>query len=413
MTNTTRQRVVILPGPHKTGSSSVQSFLVSLKTKNLLGSFDWPAADRPKAFAPLAKTILFDKDDRDGSLRRNKSRIMEIWERGQSIVIGAEVLDYVAAMTPNGLSAVFERLSSILPNNADMQVAVMYRTPRASHLVSAWKQQLAMAERGIEAKIWRTKLVVENKTSTTTTTTEPPPTLAEWLCHGEWNRQMSFNVDKIISAQVNPMGIAYAFLKYGNNVNVTIADMSGIEDLPNAVACEILDVPCTDNGKVVGLEDEEVLMLFQRDDTVELRLSHEEMIEVEDVLRRMDCYYYCALRGNVTILHAKDEMFTKKEGWKDCCMAPEKFLSALEANDKLKGIGCLASGEGGAVAMRSKATSQTGGITEKVSIVLNRESKDEVDSLAFPGFAIAILFLAFVVSCFRFRRRKKLPKNEV
>jgi len=336
-----RQKVVILPGPHKTGSTSVQSFLASLTKKQLLGDWEWPASSS-KAFSEVAHSVFFDPTDKHGFLRRKRSKIQSAWRKGHNVVFGAELFDWVAAMSPEELPRVFERLFSVFPPTMDpardMTAVVMYRTPRSSHLVSAWKQQIAMAKRpGHGGHIWRssieTKVVKKGKA----------PSLAEWLCTGQWSGKMQFNVDKIVEAQINPMAVAAALMRYGN-MSVIVGDMSNMTDISNTIACKVLKVPCTDENRVVGWNKTKPKVLNQRENPAPLGLSETEMQEVEDVLRRMDCYHYCELKGNITILHAKDAMFTEEEGWKDCCASPEKLLSPAEAYQQLKSIGCRASG---------------------------------------------------------------------
>jgi len=393
--NSTRQRVVILPGPHKTGSSSVQLYLAQLHSSNQIGDWVWPAKSS-KSFAPLVESILFDKEDKNEILERKKNRIASAWfAYGKSIVIGAELFDFMAAMSPKELPGVFQRLKSLLPKKITAEVVVMYRTPRTSHLVSAWKQQLAMAEKGIYRKPWRFQLETGAQN-----VTEEQPSLAEWLCSGQWEGHTGFNVDKILAAQVNPMGVAHAFYRYGN-MNVTVADMVGIDDLPNMVACEILNVPCTDKGKVVGLEDEQVLIVGDRSNPTTLGLSDGDMNEVEEILRRMDCYYYCGLRSKIAILHGNDAMFTEKEGWKDCCETPEEWLSPMNAYEKLKVLGCKAASTN-AVVSHSK-------VTAAWQVTLNEPEIVAAESLGLPVFAV-VLILALFVSFFRLRRKQ--PSKE-
>ena len=340
-TTTKRQKVVILPGPHKTGTTSVQSFLASLSKKNLLGDWEWPASSS-KAFSDVAHSVLLDNEDKHGILKRKRAKVQEAWKKRHNIVLGAELLDYVAATSTEELSSVFQRLYSIFPSEMDptkdMTTVVMYRTPRSSHLVSAWKQQIAMAKRrGGGGHIWRRAIEKEGVKK------GKAPTLSQWLCNGTWEGKMEFNVNKIIETQVNPMGVARAFLRYGNT-SIVVGDMSNMTDISNTVACEVLGVPCTKEQKVVGWNKTKPKLLNQRENPAPLGFSDAEMIQVEDILRRMDCYYFCGMRENATILHAKDVMFTNDNGWQDCCTSPETFLTPTQAYNELKSIGCHASG---------------------------------------------------------------------
>ena len=334
-----RQKIVILPGPHKTGTTSVQSFLLSMTKKQKLGDWEWPASSS-KAFSDVAHSIFFDETDEKGVRSRKRSKIQAVWKRRHSVVFGAELLDYVAAAPRETLDAAFERLMEIIPSDVvpkeDMTAVVMYRTPRSSHLISAWKQQIAMArhKNGGGGHIWRIMLEKTGKKK------QPAPSLAEWLCTSQWQERMEFFVQRIVAAQINPMGVAHAF---SNHMNVIVGDMSEMKDISNTIACKVLQVPCTSDNKIVGLAEKKPKVLNQRDNPVEIGLSPNDMKEVEDVLRRMDCYYYCDLRGNLTILDGHDSMFTNKEGWNDCCTSKESWLSPEQAYKQLQSIGCRAS----------------------------------------------------------------------
>lgn len=387
-----RQRVVILPGPHKTGTTSVQSFLTSLTKKQLLGNWTWPASSS-KAFSDVAHSIFFDPEDKHGNLRRKRENIQKIWKKGYSIAIGAELFDYVGATlglgSPAELPAVFERLYSIFPQKIDpfrdMTAVVMYRTPRSSHLISAWKQQLAMGKRKRGRQgVWRAPLQKEANRKYK----KQPPSLSEWLCTGEWQGKVKFHMDKILAAQLAPMSVASAFSKFGNT-SVVIGDMSGMEDISNAVACEVLQVPCTNEGMVVGYNKTRKV-LNQRSNPVELGLNKKEIEQVEDILRRMDCYHYCELRPHVTILHANDSMFTEEEGWNDCCSSPEAFLSPSQALEKIQNIGCRASD----LQLNSSRTQPTS-THQHVDFVESLQILSGQDSiLSFPWFMLACNALA-------------------
>jgi hypothetical protein len=121
----------------------------------------------------------------------------------------------------------------------------MYRTPRSSHLISAWKQQIAMKGSGYPV---RTKIQIHNNTENMES--KVAPTLSEFLCTGEWRGRMQYHLHALLASQINPMGVADTFLRKGN-MQVIIGDMAGMDDLPNVVACDILQIPsCNPDGKV-------------------------------------------------------------------------------------------------------------------------------------------------------------------
>lgn len=266
-----------------------------------------------------------------------------------------------------------------------------------------------MAARGNKGKPWRFRLL-NDAASTTETGTDDAPSLSKWLCHGQWGGSVGigFNVQEILASQANPIGIANAFATFAG-WNVTIVDMSGIEDLPNTVACEILGVPCTNNNKVVGYENEDVLTLAKRSNPTSLGFSSEDMNEVEDILRMMDCYYYCELRDNISILHGTDEMFVEQQGWKDCCKAPEKWLPPAQAYEMLRNLGCRSSSQNKAMIQPERTENAT--IIGNYSLNDNQDrEKKEIDSgsTEFDSqYAAILFFMAVTVTCFRVRRKRR------
>jgi hypothetical protein len=346
-----RQRIVILPGPHKSGTTSVQSFLDQLQKNNQLGHFEWPG-NGPKAFAGVSGAILFHNNSDSGkhsnaevkSLRKIRERLRQSWSHGKSIVFGAENMDAFATLSPEQSQAAMSRLQSILPTNnnsttdiVQVQVVVMYRTPKSSHLISVWKQQTA---KDVQNR-FRKKIPKSTNAAPIRSGSVPVPTLAEWLCTGQWRGKMQYDVPNLIASQTNPMGVADTFLKSrGNNMTVFLADMmSGMDDLSQGIVCEILQLPsCNSDGKVAAAEAE---IKNQRSNPTHLGMTDAELEQVERILRKMDCYYYCGmLRDKITVLHAKDEMLTSSQGWNQCCDRPSENLSPSEAYKQLHGLAC-------------------------------------------------------------------------
>ena len=293
------QRVVILLGPVK----SIFNDLISLKKKEKLG-YNWTLVGK-QSLQPSVRAILVNNDDTIPI--RNTSTFLKIqhaWDHGRNILLGAEPLLDSLVMSS------YQSLSNIFPQNAIVDVNIMYQTPRSSHLISVYKDAMAAT--------WTFPLKQKS--------------LSEWLCHGDL-------LEKIVTAQLNPMGVANTFVRHGNAI-VTIGDESGMEDVLGTVACEVLHVlPCNDtemNNK-------------HRKSAVPPppEIKNEHLVKIETILRRMDCFYYCRLRGNLTILHKKDVMFSETEGWNKCCAAsPEEVsLSPSAAYTALKNLGCLASNE--------------------------------------------------------------------
>jgi hypothetical protein len=89
----------------------------------------------------------------------------------------------------------------------------------------------------------------------------------------------------------------------------------------------------------------EAEIMNQKSNLTDLGMPDAELEQVERILRKMDCYYYCGIRDKITVLHAKDEMLTSSQGWNQCCDMPSENLSPSEAYKQLQELACR-SGEG-------------------------------------------------------------------
>ena len=294
------QRVVILSGPVK----SILNTLVSLKKDEELEH--WTLVGK-NSLQPSVKAILANNDDTIPIRNTSTfSKIQHAWNNGNNILLGAEpLLDYLVMSSYQGVVRLF-------PQNVIVDVNIMYQTPRSSHLISVYQDAMAIT--------WTFPL---KQTSPW-----------EWLCHGD-------HVEKIVTAQLNPMGVANTFIRHGN-ATVTIGDESGMVDVLGTVACEVLHVsPCNDTEWINNYST----AAGARAPPPEMKNKH--LVEMETILRRMDCFYYCRMRGKLTILHEKDVMFSETEGWNECCAASPKeaSLSPSAAYEALRNLGCRASNE--------------------------------------------------------------------
>ncbi|KAI2492664.1 hypothetical protein MHU86_21904 [Fragilaria crotonensis] len=161
-----RQRVVILAGPHKTGTTGVQQCLVDWTIKaQLLDRWLWalpPVSEMTelklqplgpeKRFAPLLAVLRKETIFRTGPVEEDsavalyRKHTTKAWNEERSIVIGAEAMDFIVSDRHDG-DHILEGVLSVLPWNqrqpltyTDVQVVVSYRTPRTSHLKSLWHE---------------------------------------------------------------------------------------------------------------------------------------------------------------------------------------------------------------------------------------------------------------------------------
>jgi hypothetical protein len=291
------------------------------------------------------------------------------------------------------------RLQSILPTNTnstdtDVEVVVVYRTPKVAHLISVWKEATGKDYENAHRKKIKTSNAAYIEGSIGV------PNLPKWLCTGEWTGKMQYDISKIVASQTNPMGVADAFLKSGNNMKVVLADMSGMDDLSNVIVCEILQLPCISDGKVA-----EAAIMNQRSNPTDLGMTDAELEQVERILRQMDCYYYCGMRDKITVLHAKDEMFTSSQGWNQCCDSPSENVSPLDAYEQLRDLSCRAVGSSLTNLRNTTTIFEKSHQSIDTSVKTARQDLHEglLESLLLPSFLLttSFLLLTLVMICIR------------
>jgi len=359
-----RQRLVLLVGPHKSASTSVQSYLVKLEKAGVLGQHNWKwvGNERNKGFAEASRYLLMGDQTTTGERDVDKERSValslqlmaqEEWDKGTNLVAAAEFLDYAAFLSNDDATVAMNRMKHWLPEKArdGVEAVVMYRTPRASHVVSSWKQQVGFRKARTNEP-WRLSLDDDHPQRYEL---GMPPHFSDWLCRGRWTNVMQYNISTIISAQVNPFGVAYAYHHY-LGANVTMIDMAGVSDgdTPSSVVCDMLQLPCK-NGK---LDDSATAAATgvvpktrnKRPNPTDLAMTADEIEEVEQILRDMDCFYYCRLRDALTVLSGKDDVFIDgKKSWRKCCHriidrddGKNQLLDAKTSSKRLVDLGCRA-----------------------------------------------------------------------
>ncbi|KAL7490129.1 hypothetical protein ACHAW6_015847 [Cyclotella cf. meneghiniana] len=364
------QKIVLLPGPHKSASTSVQRYLVRLAIAGILPQYNWEwiGKDSSKGFSDLAQHLLYEAKvgENDRKLLMQKNVAQDKWYEGKSLVIAAEFMDYIAALPEEQARASIERLFDWLPRSTTqtntVETVVMYRSPRASHLVSVWKQQVQFHKASSNLP-WRESLDERHRPRRKFPTS---PTLAEWLCYGKYPQAMKYDILTILSAQLNPFGVAYTYHKYGGS-DVTIVDMMGVpdSDIPSSVVCNVLRLPCTPEGKLAVNSEVVSSQENHKSETAGLGMSSDHLKEAEIILRDMDCYYYCLLGESVHVLHASDEVFAAgKNSWEKCCQRNK--AKKLEQSDgkwmaqQLVQLGCRALEESPSADVLSNQVGQTG-----------------------------------------------------
>lgn len=179
VTTTHEQRIVLLAGPHKTSSSSIQMNMYnwlyqgngsalqeewafpSIEEKYFEMNCNFPPYLQYKIFYPLLEALrgVHRQDPktrclnafytREEIINLYKNEMEKKWKQGQSLVIASEAMDFIASSNEDDGYHLLDALLDFLPTNEEddeskefssTTAVVMYRPPRVSHLISAWHQ---------------------------------------------------------------------------------------------------------------------------------------------------------------------------------------------------------------------------------------------------------------------------------
>jgi len=321
------QRIVILAGPHKTASSSVQNNLYTWSSVDpqILPNWAWPVPHEileycesnanhlndtfhlndidhlnAKGFYAIVEAIssgpsrnrpLFRKYSKHTVVGFYRNAMETAWKEGYNLIIGTESLDFMGSDTRDG-DDMLGKFLNILPlkttddgddgigvwgaYETNVTVVVNFRAPRVEHLISVWGQCC-------EQKITFTEFLIALPDS-----------------------DQNVNRMRILDS----FRLAEIFLKHG--LDVVLIDMSGIArdgyDISNVVACDILMASCTETEELVSVE-EGTIPIPEVKNTRKNKgdlggVTEEQLHRIEKVLRTYDCNYLHVLEyDNLTVLY--------------------------------------------------------------------------------------------------------------
>ena len=349
--NTKEQRIIILPGPHKSATTSVQTYLVHLAKEKVLSEYNWSwvGGEAITGFVAISRYLLYEPiEGKQDKLERVRIDTNKKWEDGYNLIVASEFMDYVASLSEKEARVSIKRLLDWLPNvisNKQIEAIIMYRSPRVSHLISAWKQQTQFRKASTTLP-WRISL--DKKKRQRKKFDVEVPTLAEWLCYGEYPTAMQYNIKTILSAQINPFGLAYAYSTYGG-MSTTMMDMTN-SDVSSSVVCDVLGLPC-DDGKLSVGQKTVPEQKNHKSEKSDLGMNDSHLALAEEIIRDTGCYYYCLLGDKVKVLHGVDEVFQDGEmSWNTCCRRNKKKDIVADGKwmaNQLIQLGCDAINESG------------------------------------------------------------------
>jgi len=285
------QRVVVLPGPHKTGTTTVQNSLVrwTRGSPKLPGFDNWtypvPASQdfesvqaqswgEIKGFHPMVAELLNASQTphdylRNPLLQIYRRSIRRAWNGGKNIVIASETFDALVN-EPLGMNPelLWERFLQLLPSahaRSNMIIGIHYRTPRIDQLISLWHE-----------------------------VGKPGESLVHYILI-----ELTKN-----SFVLNPLGLANFFVQRGYTVRIIDTGRvvkAGELSVPSAVACYILQVPEQCSSADGEGKSRTEIRHNRKSDPGERMLNNETLQAINQLMVDYDCQYRGAWDGKPNV----------------------------------------------------------------------------------------------------------------
>ena len=309
------RRIVLLPGPHKTSSTSVQfnmcKWIQKRKKKNkndhlnvtndrnavVTGGLQkyWtiPIPDQvfklcklkcTKIFAPLAHDLLvsndphqrFEKCGGEDIIPLFRDEFHKQWNNGRSLVIASEHLDWIANEDRNAGNQLLENLLHILPaeSTSTITAVVVYRAPRLDHLISLWHQH------GMLQKLSFYDFLM---------TVAP---VQDWL--------------RVLDSLL----LAERFIKRG--INTVLIDLSGVQkhgyDISLVIACDVLGADCDKEKHFVGEKAEKPVIRNVKDHSnAKVNVTEAQLDAIDKLIESYDCnFHHILMNDKLQVLYPNE-----------------------------------------------------------------------------------------------------------
>ena len=288
-----RRQIVLLGGPHKTGTSSVQTNLWNWTSPalNYLPNWKWPVPPiisdlesgdaktwqwtPSKGFYPLMESL---QDTGMNTIRKSSRTIyqkytpLEIQDFFReelaavdldryNVVMGSEAMDLIVKSKHGDI--ILDGLSQVMPADADVTCVIVYRIPKVSHLVSMWHQN-EITENG--AEFW------------------------EWIT----------TTQNTLGA-IDALGMVSLILER-TQWDVRLVDAWGAKmagwDISNLLVCSVLQsfdtsIKCVESDKGMVVEGDVIQPIIKnvRSDKKPPNVDDEVLHQMDQALRSFDCNY--------------------------------------------------------------------------------------------------------------------------
>jgi len=337
---TTQRKIILLAGPHKTGTTSIQSNLYSW-TRNpdsvffndterhvLLPSWYWPVptmvsqveSNDPQNFAwtpakgfyalleAMRNHTLYRVEDRllfknytfDQVIDMYRVELQHAWDQGYNIVLGTEAVDYcVKDVDGQGL---LEQLLGILPHVDNYSP----QSPSSSMLV----EQPPIIQRVKQEQEMR-----DIKDHVTVVVTYRSPRVKHLVSIWHQTKKKVENFRAWMIATKNELGaldsLALAEMLLDNGLRVILIDSSGIihegYDISSVMACDVLGAECTSDKTLKELQSEPLVKNVKVDKNYNLNVEEKELDAMDKVMRQYDCKFQHLMgHPNLTVLYGHD-----------------------------------------------------------------------------------------------------------
>ena len=326
-----QQRIVLIAGPHKTGSTSIQNNMYRWTTKptihdntnttstvkqqqqqqrqtTLLPEWSWPEPQEifqqcnhyedkdsmhGKIFYPFGEALHNCRILRSRPITEvyTCAELLQIyrhefqrkWDQGYNLVIGTEAFDLVGslpklAVNKNQIDTIhMDDVIQHLPHQItkkDITIVVKYRSPRTKHLIS-WYHECCMDEMTFMAFL---------------------------------QNELKFFPDRG-SRIIDSLHLVRKLAEEG--YHVVLIDLSGVMalgyDVSNVIACDVLNANCTKNKQIIGEVEPPKISNVKSGGENFGRFDKKDMNEIEKIIRRRDCFFHGLEQHElVTVLYPKD-----------------------------------------------------------------------------------------------------------